>query len=113
MKDLKGTAISVKPPLMATVFRSSIVTFFLFVFCLFVCLTVFFQSLLMVLLVKMVEQVLAKQSCSIPKEKCYTSQSIFPYWPFSKRLLQLCSQLQAGFRFCKCLFDFIKYVIFK
>ena len=55
---------------------------------------------------------IAMQTCFIPKKWCHTSRSISPYWPFSKRLLQLCSQLDSRFSFLQLLIQF-KCMIFK
>ena len=96
IKDLKGIATwyTVKPPLMATIFHSRTgVPPFFFRF--------LFQTGL-----------LYSQTCFIPKKWCHTSRSISPYWPFSKRLLQLCSQLDSRFSFLQLLIQF-KCMIFK
>ena len=96
IKDLKGIATwyTVKPPLMATIFHSRTgVPPFSFPF--------LFQTGL-----------LYSQTCFIPKKWCHTSWSISPYWPFSKRLLQLCSQLDSRFSFLQLLIQF-KCMIFK
>ena len=55
---------------------------------------------------------LYSQTCFIPKKWCHTSRSISPYWPFSKRLLQLCSQLDSRFSFLQLLIQF-KCMIFR
>ena len=55
---------------------------------------------------------IAMQTCFIPKKWCHKSRSISPYWPFSKRLLQLCSQLDSRFSFLQLLIQF-KCMIFK
>ena len=52
------------------------------------------------------------QTCFIPKKWCHTSRSISPYWPFSKILLQLCSQLDSRFSSLQLLIQF-KWMIFK